>query len=72
MAQTSPQNIVTMDFVSIYAILAIFVARNSSMEDPSWTDFFWRWKIGSQLDKCLREQERKQEVTGSVEMEGSG
>ena len=30
------------------------------------------WKIGSQLDRCLREQERKQEVTGSVEMEGSG
>ena len=57
--QTSAQNIVTMDFVSIQAILAMFVARKSLGEDPRWTDYFWSWKIGSQVDKCLREQEQK-------------
>ena len=65
--QTSARNIVTMDFVQIQAILAIFVARKSSGENPRWTDYFWSWTIESQLDRCLWEQEQKQEVTGSVE-----
>ena len=43
------------------------MAQNSLGEDPSWKSVCGSWPIGSQLDKCLREQEHKQEVTGSVE-----
>ena len=65
--KSSPRIIVTMDIVSILAYFAIFVAHISAGEGQGWTVVCGSWMIGSQLDKFLREWERKREVTGPLE-----
>ena len=56
-----------MDIVLILAYFAIFVAHISAGEGQGWTVVCGSWMIGSQLDKFLREWERKREVTGPLE-----